>query len=124
MCVNNINIIFILIKMPNYSEEYIKSIYNIFQMVNKMPQTESKKTKYIALLIFKYIFNIAKSEKIDLKTIQEPEFINLVPFFEYVTENNISFIDFKNINETDIDISKPEDIERFTLSHIYYITQN
>ena len=92
-------------------------------MVNKMPQTESKKTKYIALLIFKYIFNIAKSEKIDLKTIQEPEFINLVPFFEYVTEKNIEFIDFQNINETDIDISKPEDIERFTLSHIYYITQ-
>jgi hypothetical protein len=92
-------------------------------MVNKMPQTESKKTKYIALLIFKYIFNIAKSENIDLKTIQEPEFINLVPFFEYITENNIDFIDFKNINESDIDISKPEDIERFTLSHIYYITQ-
>ena len=57
MCVNNINIIFILIKMSKYSEEYIKSIYNIFQMVNKMPQTESKKTKYIALLIFKYIFS-------------------------------------------------------------------
>jgi len=123
MCINNINIIFILIKMSKYTEEYIKSIYNIFQMVNTLPQTESKKTKYIALLIFKYIFNIAKAEKIDLKTIQEPEFINLVPFFEYVTEKNIEFIDFQNINETDIDISKPEDIERFTLSHIYYITQ-
>lgn len=109
--------------MPKYSEEYIKSIYNIFQMVNNMPQTDSKKTKYIALLIFKYIFNIAKVENIDLKTIQEPDYINLVPFFEYVTENNIEFIDFKNINDSDIDISKPEDIERFTLSHIYYITQ-
>lgn len=109
--------------MPKYSEEYIKSIYNIFQMVNKMPQTESKKTKYIALLIFKYIFNIAKNENIDLKTIEEPEFINLVPFFQYVTENNIDFLDFKNINESDIDISKPEDVERFILSHIYYITQ-
>ena len=109
--------------MPKYSEEYIKSVYNIFQMVNKMPQTESKKTKYIALLIFKYIFNIAKSENIDLRNIQEPEFINLIPFFEYVTENNIDFLDFKNINESDIDISKPEDVERFILSHIYYITQ-
>jgi hypothetical protein len=88
-----------------------------------MPQTESKKTKYIALLIFKYIFNIAKAENFDLKTIPEPEYINLVPFFEYITENNIEFIDFKNINESEIDILKPEDIERFTLSHIYYITQ-
>ena len=84
--------------MPKYSEEYIKSIYNIFQIVNKMPQTESKKTKYIALLIFKYIFNIAKIEKINLKNIPEPEQINLIPFFEYVTENNIDFIYFKNIN--------------------------
>ena len=109
--------------MPKYTEEYIKSVYNIFQMVNKLPQTESKKTKYIALLIFKYIFNIAKAEKIDLKTISEPEYINLMPFFEYVTENNIEFIDFKNINENEIDVSKPEDVERFTLSHIYYITQ-
>lgn len=109
--------------MPKYSEEYIKSVYNIFQMVNKMPQTESKKTKYIALLIFKYIFNIAKSENIDLRNIQEADFINLVPFFEYVTQNNIEFFDFKNINESDIDISKPEDVERFILSHIYYITQ-
>lgn len=109
--------------MPKYSEEYIKSIYNIFQIVNKMPQTESKKTKYIALLIFKYIFNIAKIEKINLKNIPEPEQINLIPFFEYVTENNIDFIDFKNINENDIDVSKPEDVERFILSHIYYITQ-
>lgn len=109
--------------MPKYSEEYIKSIYNIFQIVNKMPQTESKKTKYIALLIFKYIFNIAKIEKINLKNIPEPEKINLIPFFEYVTENNIDFIDFKNINENDIDVSKPEDVERFILSHIYYITQ-
>uniref|UniRef100_A0A6C0IGK8 Uncharacterized protein n=1 Tax=viral metagenome TaxID=1070528 RepID=A0A6C0IGK8_9ZZZZ len=109
--------------MPKYTEEYIKSVYNIFQMVNKIPQTESKKTKYIALLIFKYIFNIAKNENIDLKTIEEPEYINLVPFFEYVTENNIDFFDFKNINESDIDVSKPEDVERFILSHIYYITQ-
>ena len=109
--------------MQKYSKEYIESVYNIFQMVNKMPQTESKKTKYIALLIFKYIFNIAKSENVDLKTIPEPEYINLVPFFEYVTENNIEFIDFKNINENEIDVSKPEDVERFTLSHIYYITQ-
>jgi hypothetical protein len=110
--------------MPKYSKTYIESIYNIFQFVNKMPERENKKTKYIALLIFKYVFNIAKIENIDLKTIEEPEFINLVPFFEYVTENNIDFFDFKNINESDIDISKPEDIERFILSHIYYITQN
>ena len=109
--------------MPKYSKTYIESIYNIFQMVNKLPQQANKKTKYIALVIFKYIFNIAKAENVDLNQVKEPEFINLMPFFEYVTENNIEFYDFNNINESDIDVTKPEDIERFTLSHIYYITQ-
>ena len=109
--------------MSKYTKEYIESIYNIFQMVNKLPQQADKKTKYIALLIFKYIFNIAKVENIDLKSLTEPEFINLIPFFEFVTKNNIDFYDFDNINESDVNISNPEDIERFILSHIYYITQ-
>jgi hypothetical protein len=110
--------------MSKYSKEYIESIYNIFKMVNKMPQQADKKTKFIALLIYKYIFNIARAENIDLKSLIEPEFINLIPFFEFVTSNNIDFYDFDNINEADVNISNPADIERFTLSHIYYITQN
>jgi hypothetical protein len=31
--------------------------------------------------------------------------------------------DFSKIKETDMDVSNSTDIERFVLSHIYYLTQ-
>ena len=60
---------------------------------------------------------------INLREIVEPDSINLIPIFEYVSVNNIEFFDFSNINMNDIDITKKEDLERFVLSHVYYITQ-
>jgi hypothetical protein len=47
----------------------------------------------------------------------------MIPFFEYITFNNIELFEFDKIKIEDIDISKSEDIERFVLSHIYYLTQ-
>ena len=49
--------------------------------------------------------------------------INLIPIFEYISSNNIELLDFSNININDIDIRKKDDLERFILTHIYYITQ-
>jgi hypothetical protein len=53
----------------------------------------------------------------------EPESINLIPVFEYVATNNIELYDFKTINMNDLDVTKKEDLERFVLTHVYYITQ-
>jgi hypothetical protein len=66
---------------------------------------------------------MAKEYEIDLKDVIEPSSINLIPIFEYVAANNVEFLDFSNINMNDIDITKKEDLERFVLSHVYYITQ-
>ena len=66
---------------------------------------------------------MSKEHEVDLKNINEPESINLIPVFEYVVANNIELLDFSNINITDIDITKKEDLERFVLTHVYYITQ-
>ena len=37
--------------------------------------------------------------------------------------NNIELYDFSNINVNDVNITKKEDLERFVISHVYYITQ-
>jgi hypothetical protein len=66
---------------------------------------------------------MSKEHEVDLKNINELESINLIPVFEYVAANNIELLDFSNINITDIDITKKEDLERFVLTHVYYITQ-
>ena len=105
-------------------EDYITSVFNVFQMVNKKAEKQNdKRLKIIGLTIYNYVRYLANEYDIDLKTITEPESINLIPVFEYVAANNIEFYDFSNINLNDVDISKKEDLERFVVSHIYYITQ-
>ncbi len=105
-------------------DEYITSIFNVFQMVNrKAEKQQDKRFKMIGLTILNYVRFIANEYKIDLKNITEPESINLIPVFEYVAINNIELYDFSNININDVDITKKDDLERFVLSHIYYITQ-
>lgn len=110
--------------------EYVETIFNVYVMVVKMANTSKNKHDYeklkcISLVIYNYVIKIAKDTGIDLKNINEQvqTNINLVPFFEYIAHNNIELFDFGKISETDIDVSKSEDIERFVLSHIYYLTQ-
>jgi hypothetical protein len=106
-------------------DEYIISLFNVFKMVNrKAEQQQDKRFKIIGLTIYNYVRYMAYEYDIDLKNINvESECINLIPIFEYVAANNIEFLDFSNINVNDIDITKKEDLERFVLSHVYYITQ-
>ena len=105
-------------------DEYIKSVFSVFQMVNrKAEQQQDKRFKMIGLAIYNYVRYMSKEYNIELKDIVEPDCINLIPIFEYVAANNIEFLDFSNINISDIDITKKDDLERFVLSHVYYITQ-
>ena len=43
------------------------------------------------------------------------------PVYNYITNNKIELFDFNNIKMDDINIKSSNDIERFVLSHIYYI---
>jgi len=105
-------------------EEYITSVYNVFQMVNrKAGEKQDKRFKMIGLTIYNYVRYMGKEYDVELKDVKEPERINLIPVFEYVAANNIELYDFSTINMNDVDITKKEDLERFVISHIYYITQ-
>lgn len=105
-------------------DDYVKSIFNVFQMVNrKAEQVNDKKFKMIGLVIYNYVRYMAKEYEIDLKNTNESESINLIPIFEYLAANNIELYDFSNINMNDVDITRKEDLERYVLTHIYYITQ-
>ena len=105
--------------------DYIESLFTVFKMVNhKADQKKDRKMKFIALMIYNYVLKTSKDNGIDLKTINEAETINLIPFFEYVSYNNIEFFDFNEIKMEDVDVTKANDLERFVLTHIYYITQS
>lgn len=109
-------------KMP----EYIESVFSVFQMVNKKAETQQdKRLKMIALVIFNYVRKTASDFKVNLKTLETKELdsINLIPIFEYIAYNNIELYDFDKIDVNDVDTSKKADLERFVLTHVYYITQ-
>ena len=103
---------------------YISSVFNVFQLVNrKAEQQQDKRMKIVALVIFNYVNFMAKEHNIELKNLVEPESINLIPVFEYIAANNVLLYDFTAINMNDLDVTKKEDLERYVLSHVYYITQ-
>jgi DNA phosphorothioation-dependent restriction protein DptG len=107
-------------KMP----DYIESLFHVFKSINqKANALEDKRTKMIGLMVYNYINKLAKDNNVDLKTIKDNETINLIPVFEYISHNNIELYDFTKIEVADVDITKREDLERFILTHVYYITQ-
>ena len=104
--------------------DYIESLFNVFHLVNKKAENQQdRRLKMICLVIFNYIRKMAKDFEVDLSKINQPESINLIPVFEYIAHNNIELYDFSKIDVSDVDTSKNEDLERFVLSHVYYITQ-
>jgi hypothetical protein len=107
-------------KMP----DFIEAVYNLFQSVNRVSlETKDKRFNTISLLIYSYIKKIADDNNVSLTEFVEPKVINLIPIFEYISHNNIELYDFENIKLTDVDTTKREDLEKFILTHIYYITQ-
>ena len=104
--------------------DYIVSIFNVFQLVNRKAEAQNdKRLKMIGLVIYNYVRKMSIDNNVNLKEIQEPKTINLIPIFEYISFNNIELYDFSNIDVSDLDTTKNEDLERFVLTHVYYITQ-
>jgi hypothetical protein len=77
----------------------------------------------ISLVVFNYVRKLAKDYNVNLKDLPEPDAINLIPVFEYISYNNIELFDFTKIDINDVDVTKNTDLERFVLTHVYYITQ-
>jgi len=105
--------------------EYIVSVYNIFRMINKKSdEKRDQRLKAISIIMYNYLQKISKENNISLENIPTNILdINLVPIFDFISNKQIQLYDFTNIDVDDVDINKDDDMERFVLSHIYYITQ-
>lgn len=108
-------------------EQYIYSVFDVFQRIHrKSQQQQDRRMQMIALAILNYVKFMAKEHEVDLKqygSTKNDEPTDLNPIFEYISANKIPLYDFTKIGVNDVDVSKREDLERFVLSHIYYITQ-
>jgi hypothetical protein len=107
------------------SKEYIESIYNFVYVLNKKA-TNLKDNRLINIskLIFNYVVSCCIENKILEKDLIKDENFSMKPVYDYITNNDIKIIDLKNVQLEEIDIRNSQDIERFVLSHIYYIYEN
>ena len=110
--------------MYDKMQEYVESLFNVFTMINEKESIrKDKRFQIITLVIFNYVRKMAKDNDVSLGAIEIKKPINLMPIFEYISHNNIELYDFNNIELSDVDVTKNEDLERYVLTHIYYITQ-
>lgn len=107
------------------SKEYIDSIFNFMEVLyKKAVKLSDNKLIQISKLIFNYVVTCCRESKILIKDLTKNEDFDMKPVYEYITNNNISIMDLNNIQFQEIDINNPLDVERFVLSHIYYIYEN
>lgn len=117
------------IKQFDKIREYIEAVFDVFNFVNKKSQDQKdRRLQMISLTIYNYTRKMARDNNVNLndfvKTdVSSNEPVNLIPIFEYISYNNIELYDFSKIDVDDVDVTKNEDLERFVLSHVYYITQ-
>jgi hypothetical protein len=106
-------------------KDYVTSLFSVFKMVyNKSENQKDNRLQMIALTIYNYTRYIATENNVDLSSLTNSITINLVPIFDYIDCKKIELYDFSKINILDVDVKKKEDLEKFVLTHIYYITQS
>ena len=108
--------------MCNKTKAYLVSIKSISNMLfNKAKDTNDKRLHFISLMIFNYLKGELCDLKLDYSSIEVEDCINLVPLYEYMATNHIELYDLKKISLDDMNASKQADVERFILSHIFYM---
>jgi len=107
------------------SKLYIESIFNFMEtLYKKAVKLNDNKLLQISKLIFNYVISCCSESKLLLKHLNKDENFSMQPVYEYITNNNIDIIDLNKLQFQDIDVNNSLDVERFVLSHIYYIYEN
>jgi hypothetical protein len=107
------------------SQLYIESVLNFTEVLyKKATKLNDTKLLQISKLIFNYIISCCSESKLLLKNLNKNENFSMQPVYEYITSNNIDIIDLNKLQFQDIDVNNSLDVERFVLSHIYYIYEN
>ena len=107
------------------SIEYVESIYNFLEVLyNKAKKLNDNKLIQICKLIFNYLITCCDESKLLIKNLNKNENFDMKHVYDYITNNKIELLDFNNIKMEEINIKNSYDIERFVLTHIYYIYEN
>ena len=103
---------------------FLETIYNVYlKLYKNATQSKNKKMLAISAIIYNYLISMSNEHNIIVKDLKLQDDIIMIPYFKYLEDNNIELFDFNNINESELNVSNKKDIERFVLTHVYYLTQ-
>jgi hypothetical protein len=104
---------------------YVETIFNVYLNVfKKAKECKNKKLIAISTIIYNYLNKLSIDHNIVIKELKVISDINMIPFLQYLDYNNIQLYDFNEIEDSDVNLKNEKDIERFVLTHVYYLTQN
>lgn len=109
------------------SRDYIESVFNVCNILfSKAKNNNDRKLFFITKLISNYLLSITveKDVSLSLSELNKTGEINKKPIIEYIVKNEIKLYDLKNMQMTDMNVADLNDVERYVLSHIYYIITN
>ena len=107
------------------SKEYVESIFNFMEVLyKKAVKLNDNKLIQICKLIFNYLITCCNESNLLMKNLNKNNDFSMKPVYEYIQDNKIEILDLNNLSLEDINVTNARDIERFVLSHIYYIYEN
>lgn len=107
------------------SKEYLESIFNFMEVLyKKAVKLNDNKLVQICKLIFKYLITCCNESNLLVKNLNKNDDFSMKPVYEYIQDNKIELLDLNNLSLEDINVTNARDIEKFVLSHIYYIYEN
>jgi len=107
------------------SKEYVESIFNFMEVLyKKAVKLNDNKLVQICKLIFNYLITCCNESNLLVKNLKKNDDFSMKPVYEYIQDNKIELLDLNNLSLEDINVTNARDIEKFVLSHIYYIYEN
>jgi hypothetical protein len=115
-------------------DEYV---YTLVRVVTQMQHTtwkpnQQQRMRCIAMMISNYVCAVMAEQKLNVEVVLMRAHqdhaagrpLQLTSVFEYIACHQIILYDFSTIQMEDVDLKSKGDIERFVLSHVYYLTQS
>ena len=94
--------------------QFIETVYNVYLNVFKNAKTtNSRKMQSIAMIIYNYLMKLFIDHNVSVHDVKITDEINMIPFFQFIENNNIQLFDFENIQECEMNTNNEKDIECF-----------
>jgi len=107
------------------TKEYLECIYNFWALLSKKAEnTQDKKLGCICRMILNYILKSmmeTRDTPLCISGLQILPDFSMKPMKDYIQTNQIVLLDLHKIVEGELDSTQELDVERYVLSHLYYI---